>query len=161
VFFSENWKFAGTLGFQGVKRHHTPASIDDGMSNTLLIGENVRTGYDPVRPGVNWSTAWGSQTRFYFNHEVCADHSCTTGSLNFAKANGGGHAINAGRYAAEGESPFLNSFHSGLAVVGFADGRVQFLSESVDGRVYFNLCTPKGIRLKGTPLDAGVTTDGF
>ena len=55
-------------------------------------------------------------------------------------------AINAGRFLAEGESPFLNG-----ATVAFADGRVQVLSESVDGRVSYNLFTPQGTRLIGTP----------
>ena len=51
MFFSENWKFAGTPGFQGVTRHHTTATIIDEMSNTILLGENVRTGYDPGSTG--------------------------------------------------------------------------------------------------------------
>lgn len=51
MFFSENWKFAGTPGFQGVTRDHTTATIIDGMSNTILLVENVRTGYDPGSTG--------------------------------------------------------------------------------------------------------------
>jgi len=70
-------------------------------------------------------------------------------------------AINAGRFLAEGESPFLNGFHPGGATVAFADGRVQVLSESVDGRVSYNLFTPQGTRLIGTPLDAGVTGEDY
>ena len=89
MFFSENWKFAGTPGFQGVTRHHTTATIIDGMSNTILLVENVRTGYDPIRPEVNWATAWGGQTRIYFNHEICQNHSCGVGAVSFLAANGG------------------------------------------------------------------------
>ncbi len=42
LFFSENWKCAGTPGFQGVTRHHTTSTIIDGMSKTIPLGANVR-----------------------------------------------------------------------------------------------------------------------
>ena len=45
--------------------------------------------------------------------------------------------------------------------MAFADGRVQFLSEDIDGRVYYNLFTPDGLTFVGTPLDAGVTSSDF
>jgi|GEM_PF-6378671 len=60
-----------------------------GMSNTILLVENVRTGYDPIRPEVNWATAWGGQTRIYFNHEIFQNHSCGVGAVSFLAANGG------------------------------------------------------------------------
>ena len=160
-YFSENWKFAGTPGYQGTIRDHTPATIIDGMSNTILLGENCRTGVDGSRPQTNWSSADGRQTRIFFSHQICEDNSCSNAAVDFQKSNFGDHAINSGRIMPEGESPFLNSFHPGGADVAFADGRVQSLSESIDGRVYYNLFTPQGTRLIGTPLDAGVTGDDY
>jgi len=59
----------------------------------------------------------------------------------------------------EGESPWPNSFHPGGVTVGFADGHVQFLNETIDGRVYYNLMTPQGSRLTGLPLDGGILSD--
>jgi hypothetical protein len=41
------------------------------------------------------------------------------------------------------------------------DGRVQFLSEDVDSRVYFNMFTPQGYSLRYQPLDFGITGDSF
>jgi len=79
--------------------------------------------------------------------------------VNFALANQGEHAINSGIAMPEGESPWPNSFHTGGVCVGFADGRVQFLNQSIDGRVYYNLMTPQGSRLTGSSLDAGILSD--
>ena len=161
LFFNENRGFRNSPGYQGTVRHHTTASVTDGMSNTLLLGENIRTGYDPYSPGSNWATADSRRTKFYFSHRICQNNVCSSGSVNFAMANAGEHRINSGVNEAEGESPWLNSFHPGGAVVAFADGRVQLLSQDIDGRVFFNLMTPQGTRLIHTALDAGVTTDDF
>ena len=159
LFFNENWGFENSPGYKGTKRYHTTASVVDGMSNTLLIAENVRTGYDPYSPNSNWGSCDSRQTKFYFSHHVCKNNVCAAGNVDFALANSGDHAINSGKAMPEGESPWPNSFHPGGVSVGFADGRVQFLNESIDGRVFYNLMTPQGTRLIGTPLDAGVSSD--
>ena len=159
LFFNENWGFANSAGYQGTKRFHTAATVLDGMSNTLMIAENVRTGYDPYTPGTSWASCDARRTKVYFSHRICASNVCSAGSVNFALANQGEHSINSGRAAPEGESPWPNSFHPGGVTVGFADGHVQFLNQSIDGRVYYNLMTPQGSRLTGSPLDAGILSD--
>ena len=159
LFFNENWGFENSPGYKGTKRFHTTASVVDGMSNTLLIAENIRTGYDPYSPGTNWASCVSRRTKVYFSHRICANNVSAAGSVNFALANQGEHAINSGKLMPEGESPWPNSFHPGGVCVGFADGRVQFLNESIDGRVYYNLMTPAGSRLTGSPLDAGIQGD--
>ena len=159
LFFNENWGFENTPGYKGTRRFHTPATVTDGMSNTLLISENVRTGYDPFSPITNWSTCDTRRTKFYFSHHICQNNLCSAGSVNFRLANQGDQAINSGKDAPEGESPWPNSFHPGGVTVGFADGRVQFLNETIDGKVYYNLMTPQGTRLAGSPLDGGILSD--
>jgi type II secretory pathway pseudopilin PulG len=159
LFFNENWGFEGTPGYKGTKRFHTTASVVDGLSNTLLIAENARTGYDPYSPGTNWSSCDARRTKFYFSHHICRNNVCATGNVDFSLANSADHAINSGKAMPEGESPWANSFHPGGVSVGFADGRAQFLNESIDGNVYYNLMTPQGSRLAGTPLDGGLSGD--
>lgn len=161
MFFSENWEFKGTPGYQGTTRHHTAVTVRDGLSNTLMLGENVRTGGDPARPGINWATGDGRQSRLFFSHTICRDNSCTTGAVDFSLANKGDHAINAGRERTEGESPFLNSFHPGGVNVALADGSVRFLSETIDGLVLYHLFSTDGNGLRGTTLDAGVADGDF
>lgn len=156
VFFSENWEFKGTPGYQGTTRHHTMDSITDGFAHTILLGENVRTGYDASIPDGNWANATGPRSRIYFSHQICNANSCSAGNVDFSKANHGDHAINAGVAFGEGEAPFLNSQHAGGVVVGFADGSVVFLSSEIDGLVLYQLFTPQGDRLLGAPLDGGV-----
>ena len=51
--------------------------------------------------------------------------------------------------------------HGTCVNAAFADGRVQFLSESIDSKVYMNLFTPQGSRLQGLALDAGIASGNF
>jgi len=159
LFFNENYGYGGSPGYQGTTRHHTPNSVEDGMSNTLLLAENVKTGFDPYRPGTNWATAEARTNRVYFSFQICRDHKCDSGGVDLSNANAGDHAMNSGRHSAEGKAPWPNSFHPGGVTVAFADGRVQFLNGSIDGRVYYNIFTPQGMRLRDTPLDGGINGD--
>ena len=129
------------------------------MSNTLLLAENIRTGYDANTPYSNWGSIDSRRTKFFFSHHVCKDNVCVAVGINLSLANSGDHAINSGKTQAEGESPWPNSFHPGGVCVSFADGRAQFLSQDIAGRVHYNLMTPQGIRLNGTDLDGGVLSD--
>ena len=136
-------------------------AVRDGLSNTLMLGENCRTGVDAARPAINWATGDGRQSRLFFSHTICRDNSCTAAAVDFTRANQGDHAINAGRNMAEGESPFLNSFHPGGVNIALGDGSVRFLSDQIDGRVLYHLFTPDGNGLRNTPLDAGVADGNF
>ncbi len=159
LFFNENWGYENSPGYKGTRRFHTPATIVDGMSNTLMVAENVRTGYDPNTPNSNWASSDSRRTKFYFSHTICKDNVCLPSGINLALANNGDHAINSGKFKAEGESPWPNSFHPGGVCVSFADGRAQFLNEEIAGRVFYNLMTPQGLRLNDTALDGGVLSD--
>lgn len=156
LFFNENWGFDDTPGYQGTRRFHTTASVSDGMSNTLLIAENVRTGYHTYSPNSSWASCDSRRTKFYFSHRICANNVWPAGNVNFSLANSGEHAINSGRDMPEGESPWPNSLHPGGVCVGYADGRAEFLSDSIDGRVFYNMMTPDGMSLKDTPLDGAL-----
>ena len=79
--------------------------------------------------------------------------------MDHSNANAGDHAMNSGRHSAEGEALWPGSFHPGGVTVAFADGRVQFLNESIAGRVYYNIFTPQGMRLRDTSLDGGINGD--
>jgi prepilin-type N-terminal cleavage/methylation domain-containing protein len=160
LFFNENWGFETSAGYRGTRRFHRPATVTDGLSNTLLLAENVRTGFAPNVPLSNWGSCNTRQTKVYFSHRICGNNVCAAGNVDFSRANSGEHAINAGRSQPEGMAPWPSSFHPGVVVVGFADGRAQVLSETVSGQVYFQLMTPQGTRLSGSPLDAGVLSDG-
>ncbi len=161
LFFGENWGVLVAPGGTGTLRHHTTATIRDGFSNTLMVLENIRVGVNPATPETNWASVAARQVQVNFSHRICRDNSCAAGNVDFTLANAGNHRINSGRTAPEGESPWASSFHGAGVNVAFADGRVQFLSENIDGAVYYNLFTPDGLTFVGTPLDAGVTSSDF
>lgn len=154
LFFMENWQTPN-----GVVRHHSPNSVSDGLSNTVMILESVRTGYDPVEPSASWATADPRRAAVYFSHRICPSGTCSVSDVDYSMANSGNHGINEALTQAEGEAPWASSFHSGGTNVAFADGRVQYLDERVDGRVYASLFSAQGRSLIGTPLNQGVVSD--
>ncbi|QDT97533.1 DUF1559 family PulG-like putative transporter [Gimesia aquarii] len=147
LFFNETWK-----GETRAKRHHKMAGITDGASNTMLISENIRTGYDPAKPSSNWASPNPYLTSFYIGNP-CLNGNCSSGNVDYNRSNSGSSRINAGISQPEGSSPFPSSLHAGGVNVGFCDGHVQFLSEDIDGKVYAALASPQGQSLNGTTLE--------
>lgn len=146
LFFNETWEWDITV------RHHTPASITDGLSHTMLVSENVRTGFDPSNPSAGWSSSSPWLTSFYIGNP-CGNSPCVAGSIDYALSNSGDDAINSGLTRPEGESPVPNSFHLGGVNMGFCDGRIIFLNQHIEGAVYAALASPDGESLAGTPLE--------
>ncbi|MBX3444027.1 MAG: DUF1559 domain-containing protein [Planctomyces sp.] len=146
VFFLENWKDGGTV------RHHTLADILDGTSQTFLVSENVRAGYDPEDPHSGFANPNPYRCAFYIGLP-CQGGSCVEGNVDYSSANSGRARINAGRTSAEGSSPAPSSFHEGGVHMAFADGHVKFLAEDIDGKIYAAMASPQGMLYQGTPLE--------
>ena len=145
--------------------HTTVVSITDGMSNTILMAENAKVGASdggPYSDGVptNWACPHPNFCGFIASDDVCTrggsancsnvgdlDERSSPAGTGWGRANGRGsfEAINSGlEHPEEGSSPFLNSFHPGLIVVGFCDGSTRTISASIDGAVFSKLITPAG-----------------
>ncbi len=153
LFFNETYKWDVTV------RHHRLGSVVDGLSQTITLAENARTGYDPGNPTAsNWSTSNPYRTSFYIG-DPCAGAPCVEGSVDYARANADQYRINSGVKLPEGGSTAPNSFHPGGVNVAFGDGRVVFLNESIDGGVYAALVSPQGLQLAETPLRQGIAPD--
>jgi prepilin-type N-terminal cleavage/methylation domain-containing protein/prepilin-type processing-associated H-X9-DG protein len=144
VFFAENWP-VGT----GTVRHHSLSSIADGTSNTLLLSENVRAGFDPAFNS-SWATPDVERQSFIMSGYACDSFSCSAGNVNYARVNDRStlpfsrQAINAALAQPEGEAPWPSSYHFGGVNVVFCDGHAQFLSENISGEVYAALVSPQG-----------------
>jgi prepilin-type N-terminal cleavage/methylation domain-containing protein/prepilin-type processing-associated H-X9-DG protein len=144
LFFAENWPIGS-----GTVRHHSFKSITDGASNTLMLAENVRAGFDPA-----FNTSWASpdveRQSFIISGHACDSFSCAAGSVNYARTNERSEApyslqaINSSLTQPEGEAPWPSSYHHGGVNVVFCDGRAQFLSENISGEVYAALVSPQG-----------------
>jgi len=145
LFFLENWKEGGTV------RHHALADIHDGASQTFLVTENVRVGYNPSDPQANYASPNPYLCAFYVGLP-CQGGNCRAGNVDYSRCNSGDHRINSGLLSPEGSSPVPNSFHDGGVNMAYADGHVSFLSEAIDGAVYAALASPQGIHLQGSPL---------
>ena len=155
VFFLENWKVGGT------KRNLSIADLVDGSSQTFLVSENVRVGYDPINPIRSFADPHPLHCAFYIGNP-CLYGECTAGAVDYARCNRGTSRINSGLNSPEGKSSVPNSFHVGGVNMAFADAHVQFLSESIDGAVYAALASSQGILLNGTPLQQStVSGDSF
>lgn len=161
LFFLENWPPG-----EGTARHHSADSIADGLSTTLMLAENVRAGYDPYGGvGGGWASPVPQHQSFFLSSYVCEGARCAAGRVDYRRANSRTHpyaleAINSALEQAEGEAPWPSSYHSGGVNAVYADGHVQFLSETIDGPVYASLVSPCGSRIEG-PLKQAVVPGEF
>ncbi len=163
----------------------TPTSIVDGSSSTILMSENTLTGvsisptpYSNSLP-TNWATPLPNFSSFFMPSYVCGNGTfpssldCTSGGLapsgdidglGWAYANkvGSFTNINFGQnLTIEGSYPFSNSAHPGGCNMGFCDGAVRFISNTIDGTVYAKIITPAGSKLPIYCKQLPVEQDAF
>jgi prepilin-type N-terminal cleavage/methylation domain-containing protein/prepilin-type processing-associated H-X9-DG protein len=160
LMFCENWPEPKN----SLVKKHSLASVRDGLSNTLMLAENIHSGYDPNGNHGNWASPLCWRNCFFVSGHICAGFTCTSKTVDFAKANDKSQlpnkleAINP-PFQTEGITPWPTSFHKGGVNTAFCDGSVRFLSENLDGRAYFCLVTPQGLEVKG-PLSVGSAEPG-
>jgi prepilin-type N-terminal cleavage/methylation domain-containing protein/prepilin-type processing-associated H-X9-DG protein len=158
LFFVENWP-AGS----GTVRHHRLASLDDGATYTIMLGENIRAGYDPVTQS-SWGTPDVRYVGFLCSGTVCRDGRCDADGVNYARANDSVNApsnleaLNASLNQPEGLAPWPSSLHAGRINFAFCDGRVKPLNPQIDGGVYAALLSPRGTTITG-PLAQKLLSD--
>lgn len=125
-------------------RSHSPDSISDGMSNTLLLTENIN-----AAGGQHWGDPDARYVVFvlpvdYTATEYTAANYYRVAPLDPRHPYG---LINRARTGPEGSRPFPNSHHRGGVNAAYCDGSARFLSETVDANVYAQLITPAGTTL--------------
>lgn len=145
-------------------RSITLGKVYDGTSNTMMMGENIKSGVSAS----NWADPRTRASSFIFPLDPAL---VTTGSLgnpipalaSDAAGNPQTAFPNQSKAAVQGQAPFLTSAHPGIVVVAYVDGSVKTLNESVDQGVYVRLLTPDGTRLRsgiGT-VEQPVSSDDF
>lgn len=144
LFFPENWPVGS-----GTVRHHSFDSINDGLSRTIMLAENLHAG---AASGWSAPQPWGNS--FYLSGYVCKNAKCSPGNVEWKRANDhsqlpySGESIN-GNLLGDGVSPWPSSRHPGGLNVIYCDGHLSFLSQEVDGAVYASLITPQGSLIQG------------
>lgn len=146
--------------------------IYDGSSNTLMFGENLNAG------NLGWGHPAVGNCLFIFPYEVPLPSGCTVpNNTNFANApdyvlriniecerapvypNEARYGPNEHHLRNDLGAPYLNSNHPGIVVVSFCDGSVTTLSDSIDQRVYTQLITPSGTRVRSVANAAGFNAE--
>ena len=157
LFFVENWPRG-----VGTQRHHRLNDVIDGTTQTVLLAENIRAGYDPAAE-TGWSSPHPANNAFFLSGSICKNESCTPGNVDYLRANDRSQfpskleAINAPLNQPEGFAPRPSSLHTGGVNLSFVDGHVVTLSESISGEVYAAIVSPQGSRLSG-PLTQQIVT---
>jgi len=143
-----------------------PASIVDGTSMTVLVGENTlaghSTGSTATTAGVetNWACPLPNFTMFIGSDDICgASARCDNsfrylggdtddGQWQFANQTSTHENINFGEnLSIKGNYPFITSGHPGLTNFAFCDGSVRPVSSTISGTVYSKIITPAGTKL--------------
>jgi prepilin-type N-terminal cleavage/methylation domain-containing protein/prepilin-type processing-associated H-X9-DG protein len=158
-------------------------NISDGASSTILISENVLTGVSAINSytmglETNWATPLPHFAMFIGSSGVCGVPStlnCAAGQLapltqdqdgpGWAMANKVGppyENVNGGQnLTIEGSYPFSNSSHPGGCNMGFCDGSVRFINNTIDGTVYSKIITSAGSKLPLLLKQQPVSQDAF
>ena len=155
----------------------TLSSIQDGLSNTILLGESTTAGYAAQGQGIfadietNWSCPHPSFTSFMASDNVCDPSTplqgnagtCYIANLGATNATGGqvdgknwAYANTLGTYenigyglsgALKGGFPYINSGHPGGFNVTMCDGSVHYITNQINGTVFAKLVTSAGSKL--------------
>ncbi len=167
------------------------ASITDGLSATLLLGETTLAGYSTGVPysgltETNWSAPFPNFCMFIGSDDICegigsqqkstgnctglfaggvpANYSNLTDDPQWQQANklGTFENINYGQnLTIKGSYPFVTSGHPTGVNFAFCDGHVTFLTNTLDGTVYSKLLTPAGSKLTIPYKQLPLSQDSF
>jgi prepilin-type N-terminal cleavage/methylation domain-containing protein/prepilin-type processing-associated H-X9-DG protein len=134
-------------GLFAVNQWRSISQVRDGTSNTLAIGESVHPAKFGMGPGYGVAAQGGPCP--WWDSVACAQSgNCATSYQSLGRSvRSAKHPINANILPMtddeENDAPF-GSYHSGGASFVFADGHVDFLSETIDTVTYQNLSTRAG-----------------
>jgi prepilin-type N-terminal cleavage/methylation domain-containing protein/prepilin-type processing-associated H-X9-DG protein len=159
------------------------AGVADGSSATLMLSENTLAGVGGISPyaatalgETDWACPLPNFAMFIGSSAVCViptPANCTAGQLtptgdldgvgwSYANKVGTFSNINGARtLTLEGSYPFSNSGHPAGCNMGFCDGAVRFISNTVDGTVYSKIITPAGSKLPTYLKQMPVEQDSF
>lgn len=185
------FSLSGPTGKQPWDYNHSPSSITDGASTTIMLSENIWGGYAPGGNGLtaggadsNWACPYPNFVGFIASDNVCTDGAtgstadCSRGSSptplqtvnqadgqawSQANMRGSFEEINYGakNLGIDGLSPFSNSKHPGGFVVVMCDGSTKFIQDTIDGTVYAKLITPAGSSMDPRYRQLPVASDAY
>ena len=134
-------------GMFAMNQWRTIDEIRDGSSNTLLVGESVHVAKWGLGPGYGIADQ-GGPVAWWKSGGCNGSSNCATNTQSLGRAfRSTKHPINSNILPMaddeENDAPF-GSDHPGGCMFVFADGHVQFLSETLDTTTYQDLSTRAG-----------------
>ena len=145
------WALFSTIREKAIcnKKCFAPGKIYDGSSNTMMLAENINAGITnwanpsvnscgfifPINGGASTATDTNKASMVMLSNPVAATKTGTEPFPNQKKSGPEG-------------APFPTSNHPGIVVMSMCDGSARSLNESIDKRVYTQLMTPDGSRLR-------------
>ncbi len=125
-----------TNGITGYDSRTTFGQIEDGSSNTFLIGETHLVYHPDTHPnGPNWYSGWSSSFDTNKNFGITINAAAASRPINFSPFN-----IDETIWNPPGDrATEFGSYHPGGAHFVFADGSATFISEDVDELAYWAL----------------------
>jgi prepilin-type N-terminal cleavage/methylation domain-containing protein/prepilin-type processing-associated H-X9-DG protein len=134
-----------SLGGPVTNHSHTLGGMRDGMTQTILLTENLNGGeINGVR---SWANPDYRSATFVF--PVLTDKGNNVLDFRFPTLDPvtkPASTINGDRGSAEGRAPFPSSMHPLGCNMLFVDGHVVFISEQIDETVFARLLSPSGTR---------------
>jgi prepilin-type N-terminal cleavage/methylation domain-containing protein len=137
-------------------------SQNDGASQTLLLGENVRGSIEEWVTSANPSSSPRTIQRFWTGTGM--NNYRGEYGLGYVWIESVGHYFNKLNYGIPQNTrgsalyPNLASFYGGGVCVAFCDGRSYFLKEDINEDVYIHLMTPNGRGIRVGRFSNGITT---
>lgn len=157
-------------------RRHTPVTVRDGLTTTIMVTENVNAGYnenvtwgdssEPIVEEVNWGCPYPFNTSFFVQTPMTTPFPGTGLVIIWAKPelphkykdanprNESGGINGDLTLLNESKHPYPSSFHTGGVHIMMCDGTVRFLAESISGDLWARLVTPDGSHVAGPGEDA-------
>ncbi len=145
------WSHFSTIREKAVcsNKCFAPGKIYDGSSNTIMLAENINAGI------TNWANPSLNSCGFIFpiNGEASSPTDTNKASMLLLSNSVAGTKTGTQPFPNQKKSgpegaPFPTSNHPGIVVMSMCDGSARTLSESIDKRVYTQLMTPDGTRLR-------------
>ncbi len=164
------WAHLGNGNFKNICDHKcfSPGKIYDGSSNTMMLSENINAGI------TNWANPSVNSCGFVYPLNGGASGATDTNRASASLLGNTPTGVKTGtepypnqKKAGPEGAPFPSSNHPGIVTMSMCDGSARTVSENVDERVYTQLMTPDGTKLRvlsgGQPFvsEAPLSADSF
>jgi len=153
--YAGNYQFfgnpdAGDVGEKNMRSNYDFSKITDGLSRTMTFAERYRQ-CNEGSPSVVWAQGPWSQKYMAMLHYGPRSGAYAYGSWDGYGQGGAASKPQTNPSSSDCTWYLPQSFHPSGIQIGMADGSTHFISSSIDGNVWWGLCTPQGGEIVSIP----------